>query len=105
MTRGQATQDTCFLSVLSRSVLTCYNPFRNRGIPNKTQNQMKIAVIKLNRHILNTEPTKAIKIFNPSTVLDYIIETGRSMVHQFYVCLPVLIDVTQAQYITTGSVH
>ena len=35
MTRGQGTQDKCFLTVLSRSVLTCYNPFRNRGIPNK----------------------------------------------------------------------
>lgn len=42
MTReGQAKQDACFLSVLFRLVLACYNPFRNRELPNKktTQNE------------------------------------------------------------------
>lgn len=59
---GQAKQDVCFLSVLFRLVLACYNPFRNRELPNKktTQNEDGGDKTELT-YILDTEPSKVIK--------------------------------------------
>lgn len=106
MTReGQATEDACFLSVLFRLVLACYNPFRNRKRPNKHTTQNEDGGDKTELTYPWHGTIESDQIFTPSTVLDYTIETGRSMVHRFYICLSVLIDVTQALYIVTGSVH
>ena len=75
-----------FLSVLRCPVSLGVNLLQTLPKP-------KMEEIKLNWHILDTEPTKVIflreQIFSPTTVLDYVIETGIGswFINFMYICL------------------